>query len=127
MLLMGCGGEPQPTPSPTRSLDSATPSAPVAPSASIGEQLVVNVYACHACHSADGTPLVGPTWLGLYGTEEELEDGTTVIVDDEYITESIKDPNAKITRGFAAGLMPLSLGVKDEEIPHIIEYMKSLR
>ena len=96
------------------------------PSADIGAQLV-QAYGCPACHSTDGATLVGPTWLGLYGTEEELEDGSTVLVDDAYITESIKDPNAKITAGFTAGLMPPTLGVKDEEIPHIIEYMKSLR
>ena len=96
------------------------------PSADIGAQLV-QAYGCNACHSTDGAALVGPTWQGLYGTEEELEDGATVIVDDAYIAESIRDPNAKITRGFTAGLMPATLGVKDEEIPHIIEYMKSLQ
>ena len=96
------------------------------PDAGIGEQLVAQ-YGCNACHSIDGSALVGPTWQGLYGTQETLDDGTAVAVDDEYITESIKDPNAKITAGFTAGLMPPTLGVKDEEIPHIIEYMKSLR
>ena len=96
------------------------------PSADIGAQLV-QAYGCNACHSTDGAALVGPTWLGLYDTKEELEDGSTVIVDDAYITESIKDPNAKITAGFTASLMPATLGVKDAEIPHIIEYMKSLR
>ena len=70
---------------------------------------------------------MGPTWLGLYGTQESLEGGTSVTVNDEYITESIKDPDAKITKGFTAGLMPPTLGVRDEDIPHIIEYMKSLR
>ena len=92
----------------------------------MGEQIYLK-YGCNACHSTDGTALVGPTWQGLYGTEEELEGGSSVLVDDAYITESIRDPNAKITRGFTAGLMPATLGVKDEEIPHIIEYMKSLR
>ena len=84
-------------------------------------------YGCLACHSTDGSALVGPTWQGLYGTQEALEDGTSVTVNDGYIKESIQDPNAKITAGFTAGLMPPTLGVKDEEIPHIIEYIKSLR
>ena len=135
-LLAACGGaEPPPraasTPIPTVTVDSAIlaslPSiADANPSADIGAQLV-RAYGCLACHSTDGTALVGPTWQGLYGSEEALEDGSTVIVDDEYITESIKDPNARIVAGFTAGLMPATLGVKDEEIPHIIEYMKSLR
>ena len=96
------------------------------PDAGVGEQLVAQ-YGCNACHSTDGTTLVGPSWLGLYGTEESLDDGTTATVNDEYIKESVQDPNAKITAGFTAGLMPPTLGVKDEEIPHIIEYMKSLK
>ena len=137
ILLLACGGGTEPplrplsSPIPTVTVDASLltrlPAAgSVEPSADIGAQLV-QAYGCNACHSTDGTALVGPTWQGLYGTEEELEDGTTVLVDDAYIAESIKDPNAKITRGFTAGLMPATLGVKDEEIPHIIEYMKTLR
>ena len=84
-------------------------------------------YGCGACHSADGTTLVGPTWQGLYGTLEELEDGSSALVDDDYIRESILEPDARVTKGFTAGLMPSTLRVKEEEIPHIIEYMKSLR
>ena len=127
LLLAACGSEPAPTATTARPAAVAHPVIPVDEgSAAIGEQLALQ-YGCNACHSTDGTALVGPTWLGLYGTMEELEDGSSALVDDAYITESIKDPNAKITRGFTAGLMPATLGVKDEEIPHIIEYMKSLR
>ena len=96
------------------------------PDAGVGEQLFTQ-YGCNACHSTDGTDLVGPTWQGLYGSQETLDDGTLVTVNDEYITESINDPNAKVVEGFTAGLMPTALGVKAEEIPHIIEYMKSLQ
>ena len=128
LLPVACGSEAaQPAAS---SPPARTPVAPVAPfdraSAATGEQLAQQ-YGCNVCHSPDGSALVGPTWQGLYGTMEELEDGSSALVDDAYITESILDPNAKITRGFTAGLMPATLGVKDDEIPHIIEYMKSLR
>ena len=123
--------QPSGSPVPTVTVDSAL-LAPLAtainaePSAETGAQLA-QAYGCPACHSIDGAALVGPTWLGLYDTEEALEGGGTATVDDEYITESIKDPNAKIVQGFTAGLMPATLGVKDEEIPHLIAYMKSLR
>ncbi len=110
--------------------EGAAPGGPVdvsgPPDAGIGEQLVAQ-YGCNACHSTDGSALVGPTWQGLYGTEEMLDDGSTVTVNDDYIKESIQDPNVKVVSGFTAGLMPPTLGVKDEEIPHIIEYMKTLR
>lgn len=119
-----CGGgsaAPTPTPEfagPTIAYDRA--------SAATGAQLVEQ-YGCNTCHSTDGTKLVGPTWQGLYGTQEELEDGTSAVVDDDYIRESISMPDLKVVKGFTAGLMPATLGVKDDEIPHIIEYMKSLR
>ena len=120
LLSASCGGEPTAT---------ATRLPPVnfdAASAAIGMQLVEE-YGCNTCHSTDGTTLVGPTWQGLYGTQEELEDGTSATVNDEYIRESILTPDLKVVKGFTAGLMPATLGVKDDEIPHIIEYMKSLR
>ena len=126
---------PQPTPTPHPGVTplaqysappvvvaagEAAPSGPVdvsgPPDAGIGEQLVAQ-YGCNACHSTDGSALVGPTWQGLYGTQETLDDGSTVAVDDEYVTESIQDPNAKITAGFTAGLMPPTLGVKDRGNP----------
>ena len=119
---------PEPTihaPDPTIGLDFS-PSPEVTPDAALGEEVYVK-YGCNACHSTDGSTLVGPTWQGLYGTEEELEDGTAALVDLPYIVESIKDPNAQITKGFTAGLMPATLGVSDDEILHLIEYMKTLR
>jgi cytochrome c oxidase subunit 2 len=42
-----------------------------------GDQLTQQ-YGCRACHSADGSQIVGPTWKGLYG-KEALTDGTTVV------------------------------------------------
>ena len=107
--------------------DGPRPGPPAEPDADYGQNLVDNVYGCNVCHSTDGTALAGPTWQGIYGSQETLDDGTTVTVDDDYIKESIQDPNAKIVAGFSAGLMPPTLGVLDEEIPHIIEYMKSLQ
>ena len=118
-------GPTTPISGPTANLDFS-PSPGVTPDAALGKDLFQS-YGCNACHSNDGTALVGPTWLGLYGTEEELEDGTAALVDTAYIVESIKDPNARITKGFTAGLMPATLGVSDDEILHIIEYMKALR
>lgn len=61
-------------------------------------------FACVSCHSVDGTPGVGPTWLGIYGRQEMLDDGTSVTVDDAYIRESIYDPNAKLVAGYAAAM-----------------------
>ncbi|MCO5184369.1 MAG: cytochrome c oxidase subunit II [Anaerolineae bacterium] len=58
-------------------------------------------FGCGGCHSVDGSDLVGPTWLGLYEREELLEDGTTVIADDDYIRNSILNPASQIVAGYA--------------------------
>jgi cytochrome c oxidase subunit II len=63
-------------------------------------------FGCAGCHTIDGTPGVGPTWAGLFGSEEELADGSTVIADEEYLAESILDPNAHIVAGFEPNQMP---------------------
>jgi len=81
--------------------------------------------ACSACHSIDGTKSVGPTWKGLYGKEETLQGGATVTVDDDYIRESVQDPNAKIVKDFSPAMPPFSK-LRDEEISQIIEYIKTL-
>jgi cytochrome c oxidase subunit 2 len=57
-------------------------------------------YGCVACHSTDGTDMAGPTWLGIFGSEETLQDGETVTVDELYITESIIDPGAQLVEGY---------------------------
>jgi len=49
---------------------------------------------------------VGPTGLGLFGKEELLADGATILVDEAYLLKSILDPNAQIVEGFLADLMP---------------------
>ena len=60
--------------------------------------------SCAGCHSLDGTRLAGPSWLGLYGRTEELEDGTTVTADDAYIRKSIYEPNAQIVATYAPAM-----------------------
>lgn len=63
-------------------------------------------FGCAACHTLDGTPGVGPTWQGMYGREEQMSDGTTITVDDEYLIEAILNPNAKIVSGYNPNIMP---------------------
>lgn len=66
---------------------------------------------CAGCHNLTGDPgAAGPSWAGIFGREEELIDGTTVIVDDAYIRESIMDPNAKIVAGFADPSLMAAMG-----------------
>ncbi len=82
---------------------------------------------CIGCHSIDGTPQTGPTWLGLFGSEVHLRDGSTVIADDAFLAESIHDPNATIVDGFPSPSPMPVFDLTDEQIAYIIAYIKTLK
>ena len=88
-------------------------------------QLLVQNNVCGACHSINGAAGIGPTWLGLFGRTEEMEDGTIIVVDETYLHESIKTPKAKIVKGFPP-TMPV-FPLTDDEIDDIIAYIKTLK
>lgn len=91
-----------------------------------GEKLY-RTKACVTCHSVDGSANQGPTWKGLFGGSENLNDGSSVNVDENYVRESILSPTAKIAAGYQA-IMPTYQGIlKDREIDAIIAYMKTLK
>jgi cytochrome c oxidase subunit 2 len=83
--------------------------------------------ACITCHSVDGTPNVGPSFKGVYGHTVEMEDGSTVTVDENYIRESVLEPQAKVVKGYQP-VMPTFQGIlKDKQIDAIIAFIKSLK
>ncbi len=92
---------------------------------------LIKKNACNGCHSLDGSKLVSTSFKGLYGKDEKVvTNGTerTVKVDDEYIKTSIYDPNKDVVVGFQKGIMKSYTGiVKEDELPKIIEYLKTLK
>lgn len=89
----------------------------------IGEKLYADL-TCNTCHSVDGSPLIGPSWLGGFGTERVLTDGSTVHMDRDYIRESILNPKAKIAQGFEAKMNPFQLS--DSQINSLTAYIAYL-
>ncbi len=94
------------------------------PTAERGESVFVQ-NACQACHSTDGTRLVGPSFQNLFGSERTFEDGTTLTADEDYLRESIQDPSAKIVEGYLNAMVPYDY-LSDSDIESLIEYIKSL-
>ncbi|WP_425396434.1 cytochrome c oxidase subunit II [Aeoliella sp.] len=85
---------------------------------------------CKTCHTIDGSAVVGggPSWKDLWGKEEVLTDGSKVVVDHDYILESIRKPQAKVVAGYTGVNMtayPESL-VSREEVDAIIAYIQYL-
>ena len=92
----------------------------------LGEKLYSS-KGCNACHSVDGTRLVGPSFKALYGKDEKLADGSTVKVDDAYMRESILNPAAKIVESYQNLMTPYQGKLKEREIVGLIEYIKTLK
>jgi len=82
---------------------------------------------CVSCHSFDGSPGVGPTWKGLFGHEVELSDGRKVVADENYLRESILEPQAKVVKGFQPVMPSFQGQLTEEQIADIIEFIKSLK
>ena len=60
-------------------------------------------------------------------SEMKHADGTIAIVDENYILESLIEPQKKIVEGYQ-GVMPSYKGIlRDREIQGVIEYIKSLK
>ena len=82
---------------------------------------------CNACHSLDGTPLTGPSWQGLYGSTRSFQDGSTAAADDNYIRQSLMEPNAQVVAGFAPQMPSFQGQLEDEHVTALIEFIKTLK
>jgi cytochrome c1 len=76
---------------------------------------------CSACHRSGA---VGPRWEGLFGSTVELDHGSTVVADEDYLTRAITDPGADIVAGFDVEMPDNDLS--DEEVASIVAYISEL-
>ena len=92
--------------------------------ADAGQKLFEDL-ACDTCHRGD-TQGRGPLLDGLFGKTVQLQNGQTIIADENYIRESILNPSAKLVAGFQP-LMPTFQGlVSEDQVLQLIAYIKSL-
>jgi cytochrome c oxidase subunit II len=92
--------------------------------AEAGQQLFQQ-QGCASCHLG-GPSARGPALAGLYGSTVKLADGREVTADDNYLRESILNPQAKLVDGYQP-LMPTFQGLLSEEsVMQLIAYVKSL-
>ena len=90
-------------------------------------KMIYKKNACYTCHSTDGSKIIGPSFKGIWGSTMEHTDGSTVVVDENYILESINQPQKKIVSGYQS-VMPSYKGIlRDREIQGVIEYIKLLK
>ena len=102
-------------------MKSGVANRPSNPLADRGRE-VAETNGCFACHTLDGSQTVGPTWQNLWGSTRTMSDGSTVVVDEAYLDESVRDPGAKVVEGFPAAMIPYALSPEDMEA--LIEYIR---
>jgi cytochrome c oxidase subunit 2 len=89
-----------------------------------GEELFTEL-GCHTCHYQGGQPRC-PSLANLFGQPVQLADGQIATADEAYLRESILVPAAKVVAGYQP-IMPTFEGrVTEEQIFHLLEYIKSL-
>src|SRR5271168_3259600 len=88
-------------------------------------QNIFQQLGCPTCHRSDVKGR-GPNLVGVFGKPVLLEDGRTVVADENYIRESILSPSAKVVKGFKP-IMPVFQGlVSEEQLTELVAYVKSL-
>lgn len=88
-----------------------------------GRQVALSA-GCASCHGSDYSGGLGPSWIGLAGSEVTLSDGSAVVADRDYLFESIRDPSAKRVAGYTVAMPGNSL--TDDEIDQLIDFIESL-
>lgn len=86
---------------------------------------------CVQCHSVDGTKNTGPSWApprdgspGGWGATVPTSAGP-VLVDENYIAESIRTPGVKIHAGYPNQMAPYP-DFTDRQVRGVAAYMRSL-
>ena len=91
---------------------------------------LLNDYGCIACHTMDGTPMVGASFKGLFGKKQiVITNGKErrITVDEAYFKKSIWEPEADIVKGYDPIMPEPDEALTDEEIDEMINYVKALK
>jgi cytochrome c oxidase subunit 2 len=82
---------------------------------------------CAACHTLDGSAKIGPSFKGVFGSQITLANGASVTVDENYLRESILNPQAKARPGFPPSMPSFEGQLKEKELTGLVEFIKSLK
>ena len=79
---------------------------------------------CSGCHSANST-VHAPLLEGIAGRTVHLQDGRTIVADDNYLRDSILEPHKDVVAGFAPVMPSFAGQVSEEDIQALIAYLHS--
>lgn len=90
---------------------------------------ILQVNGCIACHSLDGTRLVGPSFKGLWNSTKTVTTGVVsrqVTADAEYIKESIYNPSKDVVDTYPKVMISYKESINEEQLKQINAYLKSI-
>lgn len=104
--------------------DEQTDSAfDLSPTAAAG-QAVSRESGCASCHGSNGQGGLASPFVGLVGSEIELDDGSTVVADEAFVRAAIVDPDVQIA---ADTRLPMpSNSLSDDEVDQVVAYIFEL-
>ena len=88
-----------------------------------GERLYASM-GCNQCHN-NSPGARGPSLAGVYGSKLQLANGSSVLVNDAYLRDSILNPSQHVTAGFAP-IMPTYQGqISEDGLIDLVEFIKT--
>ncbi len=102
-----------------------TGGAPAQTMAEAGRDLFTGRGSCQTCHSP-GSGARGPDLANLFGSTVRLQEGKTVLADENYIRESILRPGSKLVFGYENIMPPYEGQLSEEEVLQLIAYIRGL-
>jgi cytochrome c2 len=95
-----------------------------------GGEGLYSSLGCQGCHSIDGSASSGPTFKGLFNSMVTLTNGQKVKADEQYLLNSILDPDKQIVKGYQPGVMSAAIpkgSVPQDQAQKLVDYIKTLK
>ena len=80
-------------------------------------------FGCSGCHGA-GSTVHAPDLNGLLGRTVHLQDGRSLVADENYVRDSILLPKKDVVAGYPPIMPSFSGQIMEEDIMAIIEYLR---
>jgi mono/diheme cytochrome c family protein len=119
LALAGCGGGTEASPLP----ETVVGTVAQAPSGAAAGKKLFTSNGCGGCHTykpAGSNGKVGPDLDNLAADAKKANKGSL----EDYVRESIEDPDAYVVSGFPKGVMPAFKGtLTDSQIDELVSFL----